>query len=91
MASDIRSLMDHIEATYLATRQGLNGLAIVARHDFINKRMQEIDGYHEQLQELVGERALDLVVTALKIADTRYELQQEREARSHAQRKILFP
>lgn len=82
MASDIRTLMDQIETSYLAAIRGLSGPAMVARHDFIQKRMEEIDTCHEKLQGVVGEIATNFVMAAMNIAETRYELEQQKEALS---------
>ena len=56
MESELRSLLKQIEAEYNATYNALHGLSSgTSRHDFINARMQNIDGYRKELVELVGE------------------------------------
>lgn len=79
MPSEIRQLLEQIEAEHLAARRGLSGLASVARHDFINARYQAIDQCHNRLQELVGTGATKLVAEIIEAADLLYDCQQERE------------
>ena len=56
MESELRSLLKQIEAEYNATYNALHGLSSgTSRHDFINARMQNIDGYRKELVKLVGE------------------------------------
>lgn len=76
MASELRELLARIEAEFVAAKQGLSGLASgVARHDFIQRKMGEIDKLHEQIEEAVGSQtALALVVNALGVAETKCEL-----------------
>ncbi|MDQ2906292.1 MAG: hypothetical protein ABI456_21825 [Ktedonobacteraceae bacterium] len=60
--SDVAQLRNQIEAEYIAARRGLEGLAAVARHEYISARMENMDRYHRQLVGLVGEeRAIQIV------------------------------
>lgn len=79
MASDIRALVESIEASYMAAKRGLVGTAMVARHDFIQKKIEEIDNYFAELQHHMGEiPAAQLIISTLELAETKYELEQER-------------
>ena len=56
METELRRLLKQIEAEYDATYSALHALSSgTSRHDFINARMQNIDGYRKELVELVGE------------------------------------
>ncbi len=60
--SDVAQLRKQIEAEYIAAQRGLEGLAAVARHQYISARMENMDRYHQQLIGLVGEeRAIHIV------------------------------
>ncbi len=60
--STVAQLRNQIEAEYIAAQRGLEGLAMVARHQFITARMENMDRYHRQLVGLVGEeRAIQMV------------------------------
>lgn len=53
--SEIARLRELIAVEYEAVQQGMNGLAISSRHDFIMKRQQQIWGYVQDLAGIVGE------------------------------------
>ncbi|MEO6888766.1 MAG: hypothetical protein ABI456_06200 [Ktedonobacteraceae bacterium] len=60
--SEVAQLRKQIEAEYIAAQRGLEGLAVTARHQFITARMENMDRYHRQLIELVGEeQAIQMV------------------------------
>ncbi|MBA2284265.1 MAG: hypothetical protein H0W02_02155 [Ktedonobacteraceae bacterium] len=60
--SDVTRLRNQIEAEYIAAQRGLEGLAAVARHQYVSARMENMDRYHRQLVGLVGEeRAIQIV------------------------------
>ncbi|MBA2287887.1 MAG: hypothetical protein H0W02_20630 [Ktedonobacteraceae bacterium] len=60
--STVAQIRNQIEAEYLAAQRGLEGLAAVARHQYITSRMENMDRYHRQLIGLVGEeRAIQMV------------------------------
>ena len=55
--SEIARLRQRITEEYEAALRGLNGFASgSARHQFITRRLEQIDAYHETLQHLVGEQ-----------------------------------
>jgi hypothetical protein len=68
--SEVALLMRQIELEYEAAQRGLNGNAYgVAKHDFINARVENIGKYHDQLKALVGEsEAIKVVAQALEHA-----------------------
>ena len=52
-----------IAEEYAAATRGLTGFASgSAKHQFITKRMERIDSYHETLQHLVGEQEATRIV-----------------------------
>lgn len=53
--SEVAKIRQSIQQEIEASRQGLNGLATVARHDSINKRMGHLDELHQQLAARIGE------------------------------------
>jgi hypothetical protein len=59
--------MKRIELAYQAAQRALTSPAIVAPHDFIQKRMEEIEVGREKLAALVGDEvtATDLLVKRL--------------------------
>ncbi len=60
--STVAQLRSQIEAEYSAAQRGLEGLAAVARHQYITAKMENMDRYHRQLVGLVGEeQAIQMV------------------------------
>ncbi|MBA2288266.1 MAG: hypothetical protein H0W02_22555 [Ktedonobacteraceae bacterium] len=60
--SEVARLRRLVEQEYEAARRGLEGLAIVANHEFINARMGAIERHHRRLVRLVGEeQAIQIV------------------------------
>ena len=61
--SEIARLRQRITEEYEAATRGLTGFASgSAKHQFITKRLERIDLYHETLQHLVGEREATRIV-----------------------------
>jgi len=52
--SEVARIREQIENETAAMRQGLNGTAIVANHNTINKRYQNMTQHHQDLVALVG-------------------------------------
>ena len=69
--SDVARLIQHIEQEYHASKRGLEGLASgSARHDFIQKRAENIGQCHEHLTELIGpEEAIALIANTIWMQD----------------------
>ncbi|HEU5378436.1 MAG TPA: hypothetical protein VFV38_23685 [Ktedonobacteraceae bacterium] len=63
--SDVRRLLNQIEAEYTAAQYGLTGFAESARHQAITARMENIGKLHQQLQRIVGEDAMRFIVEHL--------------------------
>ncbi len=60
--SEVARLRNQIEAEYVAAQRGLQEYTIVSRHQFITTRMENMECYHRQLVEIVGEvQATDMV------------------------------
>lgn len=76
MASEVKQLLERIEAEQLSMRRGLTGLASVARHDFITARQNNIDQAHSRLLELCGPSATTFVHTIIEQADLLYEAEE---------------
>jgi hypothetical protein len=53
--SEVARVLRQIEQEEQAMKQGLNGLAMVARHAFITQHMVNMVGHYDCLQALVGE------------------------------------
>lgn len=53
---EVARLLRQIDLEYEAAQRGLNGLAAVARNQFITARMEAIERFQSALQEIVGEQ-----------------------------------
>jgi hypothetical protein len=67
--SEVARLLQQIDLEYQSAYRGLGGFASgTARHDFVNKRMKNIELVHERLIELVGpDEAIALVVHTIDL------------------------
>jgi hypothetical protein len=65
--SEVFQLLKQIEQEYQASKRGLEGYAEgTARHDFIQKRAENIGQFHEQLSDLIGpEKAVELIANTI--------------------------
>lgn len=70
--SEVARLLRRIDEEYEAAQRALTGMAAgVARHDFIEARMEHIGLCHQQLQGLVGEHeAIRLVYERVASEET---------------------
>ena len=60
--SEVARLLQQIETEYEAAKRGLEGYAIVSRHEFITARYDHAGIYQDQLATVIGEKqANDLV------------------------------
>ncbi len=55
MSSKVQELREHIELELEAMHQGLTGLAVVAKHQFIEARYHRLGQLEEELATHVGE------------------------------------
>jgi hypothetical protein len=53
-ASKVARLLQQIKDEYEAAERGLTGVAQVAQHSFITKRLENMGNAHESLQQLFG-------------------------------------
>ena len=69
--SDIAKLLERITLSYQAAQRALTSPAIMAKHEFIQKRMEEIEIARDTLTKLVGDeyKATDMVVSTLAMAE----------------------
>jgi hypothetical protein len=73
--SEVARIKRKIEAEYEAALRGLTGLAMCARHDFINARLQHIGDLETELSKHVGPvRAME---TLIEIHDRHVQQYQE--------------
>ena len=64
--SEVARLLEAIRLSYEAANLALQGPAMVGRHEFITKRMENMQQAHAELQTIVGEgEAIKLVAKAL--------------------------
>lgn len=68
--SEIAHLRRQLDLEAEAAWNALHGLAVgMAKHQFINARMERLGTYHQQLKELVGEEeAIKAVAQAMQQA-----------------------
>jgi hypothetical protein len=65
--SQVAQLRQRIEEEYTAAQRALHAPAMVAKHEFITKRMEGMQQAHEELQAIVGEEeAIKLVAATLE-------------------------
>lgn len=64
--SEVARILVQIQTEYEAGQRGLCGLAYgTAQHDFINARMERLGELHNELQDLIGEKATALMAQTL--------------------------
>jgi flagellar biosynthesis chaperone FliJ len=65
--SEVARILEQISQEYEAAKNGLTGLASgTARHEFISKRMENMQQLHSQLREIVGDEATAMVAEQLQ-------------------------
>jgi hypothetical protein len=65
--SEVAKLRQRIEDEYTAAQRALHAPAMVAKHEFITKRMEGMQQAHAELQAIVGEHeAIKLVAATLE-------------------------
>ncbi len=68
--SEVTHLMQQIELECQATKQELEGLAVVASHNSINARMERIWNYRLELAREVGEQEATKIMCTLDLTRT---------------------
>jgi hypothetical protein len=64
--SQVAQIRQRIEEEYTAAQQALYAPAMVAKHDFITKRMENVQRAHAELQTIVGtDEAIKLVLETI--------------------------
>lgn len=71
--SEVARLMRQIEAEYEAAERGMHGLILgTGQHEFITRRMENMEGCRKQLVVLVGDQhATELTAQAIEAAGTK--------------------
>lgn len=65
--SEVAQLRVRIEAEYIAAQRALYDPAMIAKHEFITKRMENMHKAHEELQTILGdEEAIKLVASIIE-------------------------
>ncbi len=64
--SEVRRLLNQIEAEYIAAQRGLTGFAESAMHAAITARMENLGRLHEDLRAMVGNDATRLMAEHLE-------------------------
>ena len=67
--SEIAHIMAQIAQEYTGAKQGLHGLAVVASHESITARMENIGRLHTHLRSVAGDDATRLLCEALEAAE----------------------
>ena len=65
--SEVARLLQQIEMEYEAAKRGLEGHAIVSKHEFITARYDQAGMYQEQLARVIGEKQASDLVCSLYI------------------------
>ena len=69
--SEVAKLLERITLSYQAAQRALTSPAIMAKHEFIQKRMEEIEIARDKITKLVRNefKATDMVVSTLAMAE----------------------
>jgi len=73
--SEVACLKKQIEMECEAMRLAMTGFRMVASHDIINHRYDQLGNHYERLEELIGEQAAFRVV--IGVLDAAIDLQEE--------------
>lgn len=77
-AKQVTRLLEEVEASYLQAQYELSSATTVVQHAIISKQMDNIVRIHGELQTFLGGKALRLVLQTMKLAETKWELQQQK-------------
>lgn len=65
--SEVRRLIEQLDAECEAARLAMTGFAEVARHERITKRMENIGKIHDELKDIVGEEeSVEILVKSME-------------------------
>ena len=64
--SEVAQLLGQIETEYIAAMRGISGLAVMAKHEAITARMENLGRLHEDLRAIVGDDAIRLLAERLE-------------------------
>ena len=67
MSSEVARLRQQIELECAAMQQALHGFALTAQHEIIQSKYESLGHYHEQLEQLVGEKEAALITTEIYV------------------------
>jgi hypothetical protein len=60
--SEVARLLESIRLSYEAASLALHGPAMLGRHEFITKKMEQMHYHHQKLQAVLGEEAANQLV-----------------------------
>jgi hypothetical protein len=63
----VARLRQHIELECAAMQQALTGFALTAQHEIIQRKYETLGYYHEQLEQLVGEKEAAIITTEIYV------------------------
>lgn len=76
--SEVARFRAQLAAEYEAARRGLTGYAVMARHDFIQARMERMGECHQELVKLLGlQEAIKLVAETLEEQQEPWKLEKQ--------------
>lgn len=69
--SEVAKIRARIDEEIAAMSLAMQGYAVTARHDIINKKYANLETYQQELMPYLGEQgALEVIITALENLDT---------------------
>jgi hypothetical protein len=64
--SEVAQLLENIRLSYESAYLAMHGPAIVGKHEFITKKLENMQQDHEKLRTIVGDDAIRLVAETLE-------------------------
>lgn len=66
--SEVKRLLEQIEQAYIAAQRALTSPSIMAPHEFITKRMEEIEIKRDELSKVIGDdfKATEMIVKRIE-------------------------
>jgi hypothetical protein len=65
--SEVARLLQQIEMEYEAAKRGLEGYAIVSKHEFITARYNQAGVYQNELAKVIGEKQASILAYDLYV------------------------